>query len=58
MPESSVTYVNPPSAPPVQGMYSHVARMTPGEIAFIGGQVAVDSQGNPVTPITTASSGH
>jgi len=43
-----VTYLNPPSAPPVQGMYSHVARMAPGELAFIAGQVAVDKSGTPV----------
>jgi enamine deaminase RidA (YjgF/YER057c/UK114 family) len=48
MSKSGVTYVNPPSAPPVQGMYSHVARMTPGELAFIAGQVAIDAKGNPV----------
>ena len=48
MAKSGVTYVNPPSAPPVQGMYSHVARMAPGEIAFIAGQVAIDTKGNPV----------
>lgn len=48
MAKSGVTYVNPPSAPPVQGMYSHVARMAPGEIAFIAGQVAIDAKGNPV----------
>jgi enamine deaminase RidA (YjgF/YER057c/UK114 family) len=46
MAKSSVTYVNPPSAPPVQGMYSHVARA--GELAFIAGQVAVDAKGDPV----------
>jgi enamine deaminase RidA (YjgF/YER057c/UK114 family) len=46
MPKSGVTYVNPPSAPPVQGMYSHVARA--GNIAFIAGQVAIDAKGNPV----------
>ena len=44
---SGVTYVNPPSAGPAQGMYSHVARMTPGEIAFIAGQVAIDAKGMP-----------
>ena len=48
MAKSGVTYVNPPSAPPVQGMYCHVARMAPGEIAFIAGQVAIDAKGNPV----------
>jgi enamine deaminase RidA (YjgF/YER057c/UK114 family) len=48
MAKSDVTYVNPPSAPPAQGLYSHVARMKPGEIAFIAGQVAIDAKGNPV----------
>ena len=46
MPKSGVTYINPPSAPPVQGMYSHVARA--GDLAFIAGQVAIDAKGNPV----------
>ena len=46
MAKSGVTYLNPPSAPPVQGMYSHVARA--GELAFIAGQVAIDAKGNPV----------
>lgn len=46
MAKSGVTYIDPPSAPPVQGMYSHVARA--GELAFIAGQVAVDGAGNPV----------
>jgi enamine deaminase RidA (YjgF/YER057c/UK114 family) len=48
MAAKGVTYVNPPNAPPVQGMYSHVARMAPGEIAFIAGQLAIDAKGNPV----------
>jgi enamine deaminase RidA (YjgF/YER057c/UK114 family) len=43
-----VNYVNPQSAGPAQGMYSHVARMTPGEIAFIAGQVAIDAKGIPL----------
>ena len=34
--------------PPPAGMYSHVARMAPGELAFIAGQVAVDAKGTPV----------
>ena len=38
MAKSGVTYLNPPSAPPPAGMYSHVARMTPGEMAFIAGR--------------------
>ena len=48
MSKSGVTYLNPPSAPPPQGMYSHVARMQPGELAFIAGQVAIDAKGNPL----------
>ena len=48
MSKSGVTYLNPPSAPPPAGMYSHVARMTPGEVAFIAGQVSVDGKGNVV----------
>ena len=48
MAKSGVTYLNPPSAPPPAGMYSHVARVAPGELAFIAGQVAVDAKGTPV----------
>jgi enamine deaminase RidA (YjgF/YER057c/UK114 family) len=47
---SAVTYVNPPSAPRVIGMYSHVAIAEPGRIAFIAGQVSVDADGNVVAP--------
>jgi enamine deaminase RidA (YjgF/YER057c/UK114 family) len=43
-----VTYLNPPSATPPAGMYSHVARVAPGELAFIAGQVAVDRSGTSV----------
>jgi enamine deaminase RidA (YjgF/YER057c/UK114 family) len=45
MTNPGVTYVNPPSSTPPAGMYSHVARMAPGELAFIAGQVAVDRSG-------------
>ena len=44
----TVTYLNPPSSTPPAGMYSHVARMMPGELAFIAGQVAVDRSGASV----------
>jgi enamine deaminase RidA (YjgF/YER057c/UK114 family) len=44
----AVSYLNPPSSTPPAGMYSHVARMAPGELAFIAGQVAVDRSGAPV----------
>jgi enamine deaminase RidA (YjgF/YER057c/UK114 family) len=43
-----VTYLNPPNSTPPAGMYSHVARMAPGELAFIAGQVAVDRSGASV----------
>jgi enamine deaminase RidA (YjgF/YER057c/UK114 family) len=48
MTKSAVTYVNPPSSTPPAGMYSHVARMAPGALAFIAGQVAVDKAGTTV----------
>ena len=48
MAQSAVSYLNPPSAPPVQGLYSHVARVAPGELAFIAGQVAIDAKGSAV----------
>jgi enamine deaminase RidA (YjgF/YER057c/UK114 family) len=44
----AVTYLNPPSSTPPAGMYSHVARMAAGELAFIAGQVAVDGAGTSV----------
>jgi enamine deaminase RidA (YjgF/YER057c/UK114 family) len=44
----AVTYLNPPSSTPPAGMYSHVARMAAGELAFIAGQVAVDRSGASV----------
>ena len=43
-----VAYLNPPSSTPPAGMYSHVARMAAGELAFIAGQVAVDRSGASV----------
>src|SRR5262245_47936564 len=48
MSKLGVAYINPPNAPPPQGMYSHVALMAPGELAFIAGQVAIDAKGNPM----------
>src|SRR5262245_23210535 len=44
----TVTYLNPPSSTPPAGMYSHVARTGPGDLAFIAGQVAVDRSGAAV----------
>jgi enamine deaminase RidA (YjgF/YER057c/UK114 family) len=48
MTKPAVTYVNPPSSTPPAGMYSHVARVAPGELAFIAGQVAVDAAGTTI----------
>jgi len=48
MAKFGVSYLNPAGAPPVQGLYSQVARVAPGELAFIAGQVAIDGQGNVV----------
>lgn len=51
MAKPTVTYVNPPSAPPAQGLYSHVARMKlGGDLAFIAGQLAIDKAGKIVGP--------
>lgn len=35
-----VTYLNPPSARKITKLYSHVARVKAGELAFLAGQVA------------------
>jgi enamine deaminase RidA (YjgF/YER057c/UK114 family) len=40
-----VTYINPETAGPVQGLYSHVARVEAGPLYFIAGQVAVGRDG-------------
>ena len=36
---------NPPTVPPPVGMYSHLARVSAGELLFLAGQVAVDDDG-------------
>jgi enamine deaminase RidA (YjgF/YER057c/UK114 family) len=40
-----VQYINPETAGPPQGLYSHVARVEAGPLYFIAGQVAVDGKG-------------
>ncbi len=42
---NTVTYVNPEGAPPAQGLYSHAARVTAGDIYFIAGQLSVGDDG-------------
>lgn len=44
-----VERLNPPSAGPVYGMYSHVSIVAPGtRTAYVAGQVSVDRQGRIV----------
>ena len=43
-----VTYINPETAGPAQGLYSHVARVEAGALYFIAGQLAVGSDGTIV----------
>ena len=42
---TGVTYIDPPGAPPAQGLYSHAAKVEAGELYFIAGQLAVGSDG-------------
>ena len=44
----NVLYIDPPGAPPAQGLYSHAAKVSAGDLYFIAGQVAVDERGNVV----------
>ncbi len=41
----SVQYINPDTAAPAQGLYSHVARVEAGTLYFIAGQLAVGGDG-------------
>ncbi|HRD74718.1 MAG TPA: RidA family protein [Hyphomicrobiaceae bacterium] len=51
MSNAKVSRLNPPSAGPVFGMYSHVSIVEPGtRTAYIAGQVAVDRAGLIVGP--------
>ena len=45
---SRITKSNPSSLPPPAGAYSHVARVSAGELIFIAGQVPVDHGGKIV----------
>lgn len=47
---TNVRYLNPPTAVPRAGRYSHAAVTEGGRLAFVAGQVAVDMQGNVVAP--------
>jgi len=45
---SRVTYENPDGAAPAQGLYSHAARVTAGDLYFVAGQLAVAPDGGVV----------
>jgi len=45
---SGVEYLNPPGAPPAQGLYSHLTRVKAGELIFIAGQLSVGDDGSVV----------
>lgn len=42
----TVTYENPKSAAPAQGLYCHVAKVNGGKLYFIAGQLSVGSDGS------------
>ncbi|HZZ95170.1 MAG TPA: RidA family protein [Usitatibacter sp.] len=46
--EQKVRYIDPPGACPAQGLYSHAARVSAGDLYFIAGQLAVDDGGEIV----------
>jgi enamine deaminase RidA (YjgF/YER057c/UK114 family) len=39
-------YLNPPGAPPAQGLYSHATRVKPGNLLFVAGQLSVADDGS------------
>ena len=43
-----VAYENPEGAAPAQGLYSHAARVTAGDLLFVAGQLAVAPDGDVV----------
>ena len=42
---SRVTFENPEGAAPAQGLYSHAARVSAGDLFFVAGQLAVGADG-------------
>ena len=47
-PSPNVRYIDPEGAPPAQGLYSHAAKVSAGDLYFIAGQLAVDDEGRVV----------
>ena len=50
MPNLQRTTFNPANAPKPLGAYSHAAKVTPGSLLYIAGQVGVDSNGDLAGP--------
>jgi len=46
--DQRVRYIDPPGAAPAQGLYSHAAKVTGGDLYFIAGQLAVSDEGEVV----------
>lgn len=46
--DSNVQYVNPPSLPPAQGLYSHLGVVSGGRLVLVAGQLAVGDDGSVV----------
>lgn len=42
---TGVTYIDPAGAPPAQGLYSHAAKVSAGDLYFIAGQLSVGPNG-------------
>ena len=45
---TGVTYIDPPRAAPAQGLYSHAAKVSAGDLYFIAGQLSVGADGQVV----------
>ena len=45
---TGVTYIDPPGAAPAQGLYSHAAKVSAGDLYFIAGQLSVGADGQVV----------
>lgn len=43
---NQVEYLNPPGACPAQGLYSHVGKVSDGDVLYVAGQLAVAPDGS------------
>jgi len=46
--EGKVRYIDPAGSAPAQGLYSHAAKVSAGDLYYIAGQLAVDDDGKVV----------